>query len=66
MMVRIILVAAVAVATVIAKTKEEKEATRRKRKERKPGKTISLQENGDIDITIRFAGYKSYFSKLLF
>ena len=47
--------AVVAVATVIAKTKEEKEATRRRRKERKPGKTISLQENGDIDITIRFA-----------
>ena len=66
MLFRMILVAAIAVAAVIAKTREEKEEARMRRKERKPGKTISVEENGDVDITIRFASYELCFFKNLF
>ena len=50
MLVKLLLVTVLAV-SVFGKSKENEEA-RKRRKDRKPGKTISLEENGDVDITI--------------
>ena len=54
MLVKLILVVAILASSVQGRN-TEKEENKRRKKDRKPGKTISLEENGDIDITIRSA-----------
>ena len=54
MLVKLILVVAILASSVLGRN-TEKEENKRRKKDRKPGKTIFLEENGDIDITIRSA-----------
>ena len=54
MLVKLIFVVAILASSVLGRN-TEKEENKRRKKDRKPGKTISLEENGDIDITIRSA-----------
>ena len=54
MLVKLILVVAILASSVQGRN-TEKEENKRRKKDRKPGKTIFLEENGDIDITIRSA-----------
>ena len=51
MLLKLVFVAILAISVLGRNT--EKEENKRRKKDRKPGKTISLEENGDIDITIR-------------
>ena len=52
MLVKLIFVVAILASSALGRN-TEKEENKRRKKDRKPGKTISLEENGDIDITIR-------------
>ena len=52
MLVKLVLVVAILASSVLGRN-TEKEENKRRKKDRKPGKTIFLEENGDIDITIR-------------
>jgi hypothetical protein len=52
MLVKLIIVVAILASSVLGRN-TEKEENKRRKKDRKPGKTISLEENGDIDKTIR-------------
>ena len=54
MLVKLIFVVAILASSALGRN-TEKEENKRRKKDRKPGKTISLEENGDIDITIRSA-----------
>ena len=54
MLVKLIFVVAILASSVLGRN-TEKEENKRRKKDRKPGKTIFLEENGDIDITIRSA-----------
>jgi len=63
-MMKMILVTMLAVVVVVG-MKEEKEEARRKKKDRKPGKTVNLEENGDIDITISRRKYSNEKERLL-
>ena len=54
MLVKLIFVVAILASSVLGRN-TEKEENKRRKKDRKPGKIIFLEENGDIDITIRSA-----------
>merc|ERR1711892_345754 len=63
MLLKLILVLAVFSASVLGRSKEFEEA--RRKKQRKPGKTISLEGNGNIDITIRRKKYSNQKERFL-
>ena len=54
MRVKLIIVVAILASSVLGRN-TEKEENKKRKKDRKPGKIIFLEENGDIDITIRSA-----------
>eukprot|EP00090_Calanus_glacialis_P008968 TRINITY_DN17292_c0_g1_i1.p1 TRINITY_DN17292_c0_g1~~TRINITY_DN17292_c0_g1_i1.p1 ORF type:complete len:254 (-),score=47.19 TRINITY_DN17292_c0_g1_i1:6-767(-) len=64
MLVKLILVVAILASSVQGRN-TEKEENKRRKKDRKPGKTISLEENGDIDITISRRKYSNEKERLL-